>query len=428
MAKKGTAKGTGHIFKRGKIFYLQYDVNGKRHVQSLKTSIEKEAKKKAKVILEPAIAADTKEKVMFNVASARKLIYKKSIKLSDVWQLYLKTPTRPDSGLETLKRYGQYFSRFKQWLTVNYPAIQELGNVSEDIAIHYADFIWGQGVSGKTFNTHMQAIKLIIKNLQKKSGLDENPFYSIGRKVENKLSRKEFSEIQVLEILNSFNDPKLILEDKEEMEMLFNFGIWTGLRLIDCVLMKWENINLERNIIFCVPHKTVRVKRTVNVPIHPLLREQLNRALEWGSTEYVMPNLAQRYIEHTHCITAAIAKVFKFIGLEINKEIEKGQRRKKKANVYGFHSFRHSFVSFCAKAGVPMPVVQSIVGHGSPAITRHYVHIGEGAARQAINALPQGKNTSKKTDQQKLKKISKILNSKAVLTDAERQILKTISS
>lgn len=79
MAKKGTAKGSGHIFKRGKIFYLQYDVNGKRHVQSLKTQIEKEAKKKAKEILEPAIAADTKEKVMFNVASARKLIHKNQL-------------------------------------------------------------------------------------------------------------------------------------------------------------------------------------------------------------------------------------------------------------------------------------------------------------------------------------------------------------
>lgn len=263
--------------------------------------------------------------------------------------------------------------------------------------------------------------------MQKKAGLDENPFHSIGRKVENKVSRKEFSEAQVLEILNSFKNSELILEDKEEMEVLFHLGAWTGLRLIDCVLMKWENINLERGIIFCVPHKTVRVKKTVNVPIHPLLREQLNKALDWKSAEYVMPNLAQRYLEHSHCVTAAIAKVFKFVGLEINKEIEKGQRRKKKANVYGFHSFRHSFVSFCAKSGVPMPVVQSIVGHGNPAITRHYVHIGEGAARQAINALPQGENVSGKTDSQKLKIISDILNSKAVLTNTEKEILEVIS-
>ena len=68
MAKKGTAKGKGYVFKRGKIFYLQYDVNGKRFVQSLKTKIEKEAQDKAKEILEPALAADTKEKVMFNVS------------------------------------------------------------------------------------------------------------------------------------------------------------------------------------------------------------------------------------------------------------------------------------------------------------------------------------------------------------------------
>lgn len=431
MAKKGTAKGKGHIFKRGKIFYLQYDVNGKRFVQSLKTKIEKEAQDKAKEILEPALAADTKEKVIFNVAAARKLVSKKSVKLSQAWALFLKTPTRPDSGPETLKRYGQYFSRFEQWLRVNYPALQELKEITEEIALEYADHIWAQGVSGKTFNNHIQAVKLVITHLQKKAGMDDNPFNSIGRKVENKLSRKEFSETQVLEILNSFKNPELILRDKEEMEVLFNLGAWTGLRLIDCILMKWENINLERNIIFCVPHKTKRVSRTVNVPIHPLLKEQLNKALTWQNNEYVLPILAQKYARNAYSVPADTAKVFKFIGLEINKEIET-QHRQRKANVYGFHSFRHSFVSFCAKAGVPMPVVQSIVGHGSPAITRHYVHIGEGAARQAINALPQGKklldSNSEKTALQKLREISSLLNSRSVLSDNERQILEIISS
>jgi integrase len=425
MAKKGTAKGKGYIFKRGKIFYLQYDVNGKRFVQSLKTKIEKEAQDKAKEILEPALAADTKEKVMFNVASARKLLTRKSIKLSKAWELFLETSTRPDSGPATLNGYRRFFLRFTQWLAKNYPIIQDIGKITEEIAIEYADSIWAQGVSGTTFNNHMQAIKLIFKHLQKKTGLDENPFHSIGRKVENKISRKEFSEAQVLKILNSFKDPKLILKDKEEMEVLFHLGAWTGLRLIDCVLMKWENVNLERNIIFCEPHKTKRVKRTVNVPIHPLLREQLNKALEWNNAEYVMPKLAQRYLSPSSPISAEAATVFKFIGLEISKEAQKGLRRIKKTNVYGFHSFRHSFVSFCAKAGVPMPVVQSIVGHGSPAVTRHYVHIGEGAARQAINALPQG-NTSGKTDQQKLKIISDILSSKVVLTKSDKQILKVI--
>ena len=54
----------------------------------------------------------------------------------------------------------------------------------------------------------------------------------------------------------------------------------------------------------------------------------------------------------------------------------------------GFHSLRHSFVSLCANAGVPLAAVQAIVGHSSPAMTRHYSHLGIEAARGAVAALP----------------------------------------
>jgi integrase len=66
-------------------------------------------------------------------------------------------------------------------------------------------------------------------------------------------------------------------------------------------------------------------------------------------------------------------------------------QRKRKVNIYYFHSFQHSFVSFCAKARVPLAAVQSIARHGNPAMTRR-----ESAARQAIHALPKGKNTLEK--------------------------------
>ena len=40
-----------------------------------------------------------------------------------------------------------------------------------------------------------------------------------------------------------------------------------------------------------------------------------------------------------------------------------------------FHDLRHSFISMMAERGVPLPVVQSMVGHMSAAVTRHYTHI-----------------------------------------------------
>lgn len=53
-----------------------------------------------------------------------------------------------------------------------------------------------------------------------------------------------------------------------------------------------------------------------------------------------------------------------------------------------FHSLRHTFVSFAANAGVPLHIVQSIVGHESTAMTRHYYHENLDALKSAVAAIP----------------------------------------
>lgn len=63
-------------------------------------------------------------------------------------------------------------------------------------------------------------------------------------------------------------------------------------------------------------------------------------------------------------------------------------QRKLSANIYSLHSFRHTFVSFCANAGVPLAVVAEIVGHGNPAMTEHYSHISTETKREAVQSLP----------------------------------------
>ena len=42
-----------------------------------------------------------------------------------------------------------------------------------------------------------------------------------------------------------------------------------------------------------------------------------------------------------------------------------------------------------AERGVPLPVVQSMVGHMSARMTRYYTHISSNAARQAVELLDQ---------------------------------------
>jgi integrase len=52
-----------------------------------------------------------------------------------------------------------------------------------------------------------------------------------------------------------------------------------------------------------------------------------------------------------------------------------------------FHDLRHTFITLMAERGVPLPVVQSMVGHMSARMTRYYTHISSQAARQAVELL-----------------------------------------
>ena len=54
-----------------------------------------------------------------------------------------------------------------------------------------------------------------------------------------------------------------------------------------------------------------------------------------------------------------------------------------------FHDLRHSFISQMGEHGVPLQIVQAMVGHMSPEITRHYCHISNDAARRAVELLEQ---------------------------------------
>ncbi len=77
-------------------------------------------------------------------------------------------------------------------------------------------------------------------------------------------------------------------------------------------------------------------------------------------------------------------RVIRWIGLEPSVKVP---GRKKKMTVYGFHSLRHSFASFCAEAGVPKAVLLSILGTESEIADKYYTHVGEAAQQQAIAAV-----------------------------------------
>ena len=172
--------------------------------------------------------------------------------------------------------------------------------------------------------------------------------------------------------------------------------------------MKWENVDWDKQQITYIPEKTARktAYRSVTLPIHPNLLSALEKAKEWRAEnlqgeDFILPKVAHRYMTNPSGIQKDTMKIIRCAtGLETTGNKSMGQRIKN-PNLYSLHSFRHTFVSFCANAGVPLDVVASIVGHGSTAMTRHYAHISDAAKNQAIDALPVLKFSDSANDPEK---------------------------
>jgi integrase len=54
---------------------------------------------------------------------------------------------------------------------------------------------------------------------------------------------------------------------------------------------------------------------------------------------------------------------------------------------FRFHDLRHTFISHMVELGVPLGVIQAMVGHISSRMLRHYTHIASGVARKAVELL-----------------------------------------
>lgn len=292
------------------------------------------------------------------------------------WQAYLDQTNRPDSGPVTLEQYRAWYERFAVWMEENHPDGAEMRHVSQEIADKYAAHLQKK-VSATTFNRHINTLSLVWRTLEKTAKLTLNPWNNITRKRFMAHSRRELTVEELWRISEAA---------KGEMKTLITLGIYTGLRLGDCASLRWDNIDMVRRVITCIPMKTARrSQKIVKIPIHPTLLGILDATPHSGRKGYLLPKMQARYVQFNAALAKDVTRLFQSCDITTRATVEGSKRSRPDC---GFHSLRHTFVSLCAAGGVPQSVVQSLVGHGSPSMTQHYTHIGTDTARMAISALP----------------------------------------
>jgi len=398
----------GSIRRRGVngCFAYRCQVNGRRTEISLQTKDYHEALKKVAELV-PITQARTAEVVAAHVNEARgfaKLVT--DLALTDAWSKYEQHPDRamPHTVSEQLA-YRTSFMEFVDFAIrartkeerqklIQHTQITLLREVTPAVVAEYAAYLRRQPLAVDTHNRKLKRIRKVLSVLKEYHG-GEDPFKakSIFRKEREEqdaiVRRQAFTKEEELCLLEELRAPNHRLMNKEEIRIVYTIGMYTGQRLKDCVLLQWQNVDLPHRRIYVKQFKT---GKEVSIPIAPQLYDALMEAWQWKCNQYVCPKSAERYNKTNaegknvgnNLVDIDVLRVIRWIGLEPSVSVP---GRKKKMTIYGFHSLRHSFASFCAEAGVPKAVLLSILGTDSEIADKYYTHVGNEAQEKAIAAI-----------------------------------------
>ena len=355
-------KGMGNLQreKSGR-WTIRVGIHGKRYCRSTRTTDRDQAERYLQRFLAP-----------FGLGACR-------LPLADVWNAYVVSPRRNELSPITLNGKRTAWMHFARWMERYYLPVNDLTGVTPDMIAEYLACL-RTNVCASTYNGRVCILREMFHLLAGKAGLEYDPWEGVRLRPDDSHSRRELTMDELKRLIAA------ACEYGAEWHKLILIGIYTGLRLGDCCRLDWSSINIPQGVIQLVPSKTKRHAhgRPVTIPIHPALGRALldERANKQGT---VLPGIAEMYTTMRSRVSDRLSTIFKQAGIVTSIMIEGRHRRTPEAT---FHSLRHTFVSFAANAGVPLHIVQSIVGHESTAMTRHYYHENIDALKSAVAAIP----------------------------------------
>ena len=420
---------------KGNYYYRLTIASGIRKEFALKTADETEAIQRAEE-LDSIYAAPNMDVAVAQI-NAIKGFSKQAqmLPLSEGWAKYEIHPERatPHTVSEQLA-YKTTYDEFVEYVSASdkHTVITSIAELNSDIAEGYATYM---RTIPQAVDTHNRKIKRLRKIFDCLSDYysGNNPFKSktllrSTREEQDTVARRQaFTKEQEQQLRDVLADDQYKVMNKPEIRVIYYLGMFTGQRLKDCVLLQWQNIDMDRKRIYVKQFKT---GKEVTIPMAEELFQVLTEALEWREDQYVCPKSAARYNKQNregknvgnNLVNIDVLRVIRWIGLEPSISVP---GRNKKMTVYGFHSLRHSFASFCAEAGVPKAVLLSILGTDSDIADKYYTHVGEDAQQLAITAISDIRNG--KSAQEKVSAALALLKNNAEITqDVREQLLRIL--
>lgn len=147
----------------------------------------------------------------------------------------------------------------------------------------------------------------------------------------------------------------------------------TGMRKGEILGLVWEEVDFKHGFIRIEGHRR-KNKKKLEIPINSVLKETLQGIVRRIDSPYVFvnPDTGDRF----------------------HRDLKRSfQTALKKAGIHDFHfhDLRHTFASHLAMAGVPLVLIKELLGHSDIKMTVRYAHLAPGHAKNAVEILAKNK-------------------------------------
>jgi len=392
-------KSTGYLFKRGRRWLVQYnvEVDGQRkrtnntlmNPDGTPCRTRKEAEDARATLLQPLALKDqvaTLEALAGRIDGRKAELARIEAErnpgatIAQAWSLYRATPGQGNRSDRTRNEYEAQFSRFAEWMAEHFPAVRHLRAVTPEHATAFAAALEKEA-SARTVGKYLTLLQHVFEILRGPGRIAENPW------TKRHVARPKLKGRQVQRRPLTRAELKTLIESAPgELRTMLSVGTFCGLRMGDAALLDWGEVDLSRGIVELTPRKTATTSGArVRVGIPAYLRAELEKTPPAARRGHVMPGIAEAYQRDQAKLVEQIRQHFEACGITTRKDA--GEHRRA-GSVAGFHALRYTYVSMQAEAGTPRAAVEAAVGHSSQVMTAHYEKLSDDALVRFASALP----------------------------------------
>lgn len=255
----------------------------------------------------------------------------------------------------TVENYSRDLNNVSAWLTEQH--CEQWQQLTESMVRQYISFRHRKGISGRSLQRELSALRTFFDYLEREQLSDRNPARGVRAPKAKKKLPSTIDADQITQLLDNQPANELERRDLAMMELLYS----SGLRLAELVSLNVRDIDFA-DASLVVTGKGNKTRRL------PIGRKALDAMINWLEIRrQCAPG------EETALFTSLKGK--RLGARSVQLRLQQAALRFGAGRKLHPHLFRHSFASHLLESSGDLRAVQELLGHADISTTQIYTHL-----------------------------------------------------